>query len=259
MSGKVPFSLSLLMLLPLIQPVTAAEVPANTIDAQALTVLKKATDYIAKADSFSMALEYSYDVLQPSGMKIELGGTRKVQVSRPDRARIEFARRDGVRGNMFYDGKTVTLYNDEHKVYTQIQKDGSIGAVMDFLADNINIPIPARDFMSENATAILTANLMSAMYLGESSVNDVACHHLTLQTPEVDYQVWISSGKQPLPRRVVIDYKNAPSMPQFRANFLDWNMNPAITESVFSFMPEPGTEKIPLIIRTGNDTDEVKQ
>ena len=160
---------------------------------------------------------------------------------------------------MFYDGKTVTLYNDELKVYTQIAKEGTIGTVMDYLAENIDIPIPARDFMSEDAIAILTGNLMSAMYLGESTVNDVACHHIALQTPEVDYQVWISRGKQSLPKRVVIDYKNAPSQPQFRANFLDWNMKPAITGSEYSFKPGPGTEKIPMIIRASNDVEEGKQ
>ena len=229
----------------------AADPPTEAIESRAMDILKRSTDHLAKAGRFSMVLAYSYDALQPSGQKIEFGGMRKALISRPGSARIEFSRRDGLKGTLLYDGKTATLYNDELKVYTQIQREGTIGEVMDFLADEVDIPIPARDFLSENARAILTGNLMSARYLGESIIDGVACDHVALQTPDVDYQVWVMRGEATLPKRVVIDYKNAPGRPQFRGQFISWDTAPTIAESDFEFKPEAGMERIPLIIRSG--------
>ena len=117
----------------LIQPVMAADPPTEAIESRAMDILKRSTDHLAKAGRFSMVLAYSYDALQPSGQKIEFGGMRKALISRPGSARIEFSRRDGLKGTLLYDGKTATLYNDELKVYTQIQREGTIGEVMDFL------------------------------------------------------------------------------------------------------------------------------
>ena len=259
MPRKPLLCLYALIAMALIQPVMAADPPAEPIESRAMDILKGATDYLANAGTFRMALVFSYDALQPSGQKIEFGGVRKALISRPGRARIEFSRRDGLKGTLLYDGKTATLYNDELKVYTQIQREGTIGEVMDFLADEVDIPIPARDFLSEDARAILTGNLMSARYLGESIIDGVACDHVALQGPDVDYQVWVVRGEAPLPRRVVIDYKNAPGRPQFRGQFMSWDTDPTIAESDFEFKSEEGMEKIPLIIRSSNNLEGAAQ
>jgi hypothetical protein len=243
----------------LIQPVMAADPPAEPIESRAMDILEAAADHLAKAERFSVVLAYSYDALQASGQKIEFGGVRKALVSRPGGARIEFSRRDGLKGTLLYDGKTATLYNDGLKVYTQIKREGTIGDVMDFLADEVDIPMPARDFLSEDARDILTGNLMSARYLGESIIDGVACDHIALRTPGVDYQVWVMRGEAPLPKRFVIDHKNAPGQPQFRGQFLSWDMAPTIAASDFEFKVEEGVEKIPLIIRRRDNLEETGQ
>ncbi len=241
------------------QPGLAADTPLEAIECRAMDILKGATDHLAKAEKFSMILAYSYDTVQPSGQKIEFGGSRKALISRPAGARIEFSRRDGLQGTLLYDGKTATLYNDELKVYTQIQRVGTIGQMMDFLADEIDVSIPARDFLSEDARAILTGNLMSARYLGESIIDGAACDHVALQTPDVDYQVWVMRGEMPLPKRLVIDYKNEPGQPQFRGHFVSWDMAPSVAASDFAFKPDEGMERIPLIIRSSYNLGEAGQ
>ena len=243
----------------LFQPVMAADPSAEAIESEAMDILKSATDHLAKAGRFSMVLAYSYDTVQPSGQKIEFGGSRKALISRPAGARIEFSRRDGLQGTLLYDGKTATLYNEELKVYTQIQREGTIGQMMDFLADEIDIPIPARDFLSEDARTILAGSLLSARYLGESIIDGAACDHVALQTPDVDYQVWVMRGEMPLPKRLVIDYKNEPGQPQFRGHFVSWDMAPSVAASDFAFKPEEGMERIPLIIRSNYNPGEAGQ
>ena len=60
----------------------------------------------------------------------------------------------------------------------------------------------------------------------------------------IDFQVWIASEGDPLQMRLVIDYKNAPGEPQFRAMFRDWNFKPAVSDSLFVFKPGDGMKKI---------------
>jgi hypothetical protein len=57
-------------------------------------------------------------------------------------------------------------------------------------------------------------------------------------------QLWIAQGAQPLPRRVVITYKNAPGQPQFRADFYDWSVAPQADAAAFTFVPPAGAEQI---------------
>ena len=73
----------------------------------------------------------------------------------------------------------------------------------------------------------------------------IPAHHLAVRNETVDYQIWIAEGSQPLPIRVVLTYKNAEGQPQFRAQLLDWNLAPEVTESMFAFAPHQGAQKIP--------------
>ncbi|MFY9942197.1 MAG: DUF2092 domain-containing protein, partial [Desulfobacterales bacterium] len=71
--------------------------------------------------------------------------------------------------------------------------------------------------------------------------------HLAVRSAEVDLQVWITQGDQPLPRRVVLTYKNAPGRPQFRADLSDWDLSPKLAADSFAFTPPAGAEQIPLL------------
>ena len=69
-------------------------------------------------------------------------------------------------------------------------------------------------------------------------------HHLAARTATVDFQVWVADGDKPLPLRIVLTYKQAPGQPQYWAQFSDWNLAPAITDSTFSLQPPDGAQKV---------------
>jgi hypothetical protein len=57
----------------------------------------------------------------------------------------------------------------------------------------------------------------------------VPCDHLAVRTAGgVDFQVWIAQGDEPLPRRIVITYKDENGQPQFWADFSNWNLAPEL-------------------------------
>jgi hypothetical protein len=236
-----------LVLLLMAQGVSAADEQATSVNEQALTLLKRSADFIAGSRAISIAVEYGFDVVQASGQKVEFGGTRRIMVRRPDRARIEFARRDGTQGELVFDGKQVILVNKNEKLYSIENRSGDVGTVLDFVADKLGVPIPLRDFLAPDPAAVLTQGLVAARYGGEATIAGLPCDHLAFRTDAVDYQVWISRGEQPLPRRLVITYREAEGQPQFWAQFVTWDINPELGDSLFVYEPVDGAEEIPFI------------
>ena len=236
-----------LLLVMMSQVAGAADEQATLIDEQALTLLKKTADFIAGAGSFSFSAEYGFDAVQASGQKIEFGGSRKFMVRRPDRARIEFARRDGTAGELILDGKRVVLVNKNKNLYSTANRTGNVGTILDFVADKLGVVVPLHDFLGPDSAAVLTQGLVSARYGGEATIAGVACDHVAIRTDVVDYQVWISRGEQPLPRRLVITYREAEGQPQFWAQFIKWDVNPELGDSLFVYAPGEGAEEIPFV------------
>jgi hypothetical protein len=89
--------------------------------------------------------------------------------------------------------------------------------------------------------------LTSSSYVEEDALFDVPTDHLAARSAEVDLQVWVAQGEQPLPRRVILTYKNAPGQPQFRADFTEWNLSPKVAADSFTFTPPAGAEQIPFL------------
>jgi hypothetical protein len=69
--------------------------------------------------------------------------------------------------------------------------------------------------------------------------------HYAFREPEVDWEVWIQDGDQPLPRKLSIVDRTDPSHPTFTAR-LSWTINPTFKDSDFTFTPGADAKKIQL-------------
>src|SRR5215471_1644234 len=122
----LPLVLSLIIMT---VPVLGAEeqnpVPSAS-EQKAMTILKNMSEYLAKAERFSVTIRDGYDAVQESGQKIEYGEVRKVTVSRPDRVRFEIERSDGEKGLVIFDGKEITVYTAKKNVYATLSKPGTL-------------------------------------------------------------------------------------------------------------------------------------
>jgi hypothetical protein len=84
---------------------------------------------------------------------------------------------------------------------------------------------------------------------------DVPCDHLAVRTSKgVDFQVWVAQGSEPLPRRIVITYQEEPGQPQFWADLSDWNLSPEISDTLFTFTPPAGADRIQFLAEVGGAT-----
>jgi hypothetical protein len=118
---------------------------------------------------------------------------------------------------------------------------------------------PLAELLSSKLAETLAKKVSAAYYVGEESIAGVPCDHLALRGDQADMQLWIPQDAQPLPRRLVITYKDAAGQPQFWAQFGDWNLSPEVPDSLFAFTPPEGAAKIAFAARKPVSTVAGKQ
>jgi hypothetical protein len=227
--------------------VAQSEAPAESADAEATNYLNKMADFLAKAEQFSVTLRIGYDVLQESGEKIEFGEIRKLVLRRPDRLRVDIEQSDGDKGLVIFNGKDITAYNEKDKVFASASGPGDLDGAVTYLVSELKLRLPLAMMFVSRLPSELERRVREVETVERSTIMDVPCVHLAARADDVDFQVWIPSDGQPLPRRVVITYKHEDGQPQFWADFFDWNLTPNPSESLFAFTPPEGVQKIPFL------------
>lgn len=241
------FSILTLLLILTAGETFAATATVGEQDPQAKAILLKMADFLGKAPAFSVTLRSGYDAIQADGQVIEFGERRRILLQRPDRVRIAVERSDGDQGLVLFDGKAITVFKADDKVYARAEQPGTLDDAIVYLVKDLQLTLPlARMFRSDFAQD-LEKQLTAVRYVEESTLFDVPTDHLAARSAEVDLQVWIARGEQPLPRRAILTYKTAPGQPQFRADFLDWSLSPALPADSFTFTPPADAEQIPFI------------
>jgi hypothetical protein len=237
-----------LLVVGLTVPVLSAQEQGSTqspSELQGMSILKKMTEFLAAAGRFSVSIRDGYDVVQESGQKIEFGEIRDVTVSRPDRLRIDVERSDGQKGFVIFDGKDITIYTADNNIYATTSKQGTLDQAIKYALDDLKIRMPLALMLLSTLPSELDKLGVSADYVETTTIMDVPCDHLAARTAAgVDFQVWVAQGDQPLPRRIVITYKDQNGQPQFWADLSKWNLAPDVSDALFAFASPNGAERI---------------
>jgi hypothetical protein len=222
-------------------PAAALAQPAG-IDPQATAILKRSLDYLAGLKAFSVDTTSTIEMVLTSGQKIQFDNAAVASVQRPDKL---VARRKGdlVNQAFYYDGKNLSLYNPDQKVYATVAAPNTLEAMIDFARDSLDIIVPAGDLLYRNALELLTADVKSGFVVGKGVVGGVRCDHLAFRNADVDWQIWIQEGAKPLPRKYVITSTQVAGAPQF-AVLASWNTAPKFAASTFLFAPAKGAQRI---------------
>ena len=216
-------------------------------DLEAGRILYEMANIIAKAPAMSVTIRSGYDAIQEDGQRIEFGEKRRIMLQRPDRVRVDVQRSDGDKGQILFDGKTITAFRAADNVFARVEKNGTIDEILVFMVKDLQMTMPLARMFLTNFPQALEKQVTSVSYVEEDHLFDVPTDHLAARSAAIDLQLWVTQGEQPLPRRVVITYKNAEGEPQFWAEFSDWTLSPKIEADSFSFTPPTGAEMIPLL------------
>ena len=229
-------------------PVRAADpTPAPEVSAQdraARVLLLGMADFMARAPAMSVTMRSGYDAIQADGQRIEFGERRRILMQRPDKLRVDVERSDGERGTVVFDGRWITAFKPAENVYARVEKPGTLDQALVYMVRDLQATLPLARMFTTGFPVDLDKRATSVAFVEECSLFDVPTDHVAVRSAEVDLQLWIAKGPEPLPRRVIVTYKNAPGEPQFRADLYDWSVPAKLDTAAFAFVPPAGAEQI---------------
>jgi len=213
-------------------------------DPAARALLLDMANFVARAPAMSVTMRSGYDAIQADGQRIEFGERRRILMQRPDKIRVEVERSDGERGTVVFDGRWITAFKPADNVYARVEKAGTLDQALVYMVRDLQATLPLARMFTTGFPVDLDRRATSVALVEECSLFDVPTTHLAVRSADVDLQLWIAKGPEPLPRRVVITYKSAPGQPQFRADLYDWSVAPKVDAAAFAFVPPAGAEQI---------------
>jgi hypothetical protein len=226
----------------------AGQAQSVGIAPEAKQILKASTDFMASQQRFTADTRNTLEIVLTSGQKIEFNSTGRQSVQRPNKLRSERSG-DLVEQLFVYDGKSLTLYQPNEKVYAQVAAPGTLEEMLDFARTQYDVVAPFGDVIFKNAYDILMDGVTEGMVVGKAVIEGVLCDHLAFRAGDVDWQIWIQEGTQPLPRRIVITTLDLPNAPQFSVTVTRWNLEPAFDAQTFTFTPQAGMKQIEFLPR----------
>jgi hypothetical protein len=222
-------------------PLAYAQTPA--VDPAALQKLERMTKFLDGMPQLSVKTFSTLEDIHASGHRVDHEVAANVIVKRPDKL---VAMRVGglLDQRLYYDGKTLTLYNPSEKVYASEPAPPTVEKAIDFARETVGVLLPAADLMYRNAYPLLTQGLTLATVVGEAVIGGVKSDHLLFSRPGVDFQIWIAQGSQPWPQKYTVTDTASANLLSVTTRFSGWNSAPAAGDAKFAFEPPKGTQKI---------------
>jgi hypothetical protein len=223
--------------------VAKSAVVKPAIDPQADELMRRMGDYLAQAQFFSVNAEVWQDVQLPSGQRVQAGRTIDLQVRRPNRFHAEVRSTRRNRG-LYYDGTSITLLNSVQNFYGSIPAPASLDEALDAASERFGITLPLEDLIVSDPYQNAMGKVTSGILLGPVTVLGVPCEHLAFSLGTVDWQIWIEDGARPVPRKIVITYKDEEGSPEYTAILSNWDFETKLPDFLFNFEPPAGASKI---------------
>lgn len=227
-------------------PSTAA--PATSVagerDPEAIAALERMGAFLRSLPKFEIDADATTEQVLDNGQMLQFPGTIGIVVQRPNKMRANFYSTNK-RREFFYDGKTLTMFSPRMGFYAQVDAPPTIAETVKAMIDRLDLVIPLADLFQMGVDPQLTARIKSATFAGKDIIDDEACNHYAFRQADVDWQIWIRDGDQPLPCRWVVTSIDEPGTPSYEVT-LAWDLNPAIPPEAFTFVPPPGADRLPI-------------
>ncbi|UXN66417.1 DUF2092 domain-containing protein (plasmid) [Phyllobacterium sp. A18/5-2] len=216
---------------------------ASAGEAEAKTILKAMSDYLAAQKTISFKYDTNLEVVTKEHQKIMLASSGTMEMGRPDKIR---ATRSGGFANveMTFDGKTLTLLGKDDNLYTQFEVPGTIDHLIDELRYTYNRPVPGADLLVGDVYGELMQDVVDVKDLGSGVIGGTECDHLAFRAKEVDWQIWVAQGEKPYPCRYVITDPKADQGPQYSVQISDWKTGTDVVADNFSFKAPTDANKV---------------
>ncbi|VVE75167.1 hypothetical protein PSP31120_00409 [Pandoraea sputorum] len=221
---------------------STSSAPASGVDPDAVQALHTMGTYLQSLQRFRVFTDLTGERVLADGQKLQHGASATLEVDRPHRLRavMKSARTER---EIIYDGKQATLYSPQQKYYASVPFDGTLAQLVDALRARYGVELPLADLFSWGTPEAQHQKFESAMFAGQDYVGSDLCDHYAFRQSGIDWQIWITSGSKPLPRKVVVTRTDDDARPQ-STSVLSWQPGFSIKPSTFDFRPPAGAKRI---------------
>lgn len=217
---------------------------ADELEPKALSALEQMGGYLRSLAQFRIEADSRTDQVLENGQVVEFRHHTRLQAKRPDKLHVS-VESDGKRRSLFYDGKRFTLFDSRSGYFASQDGPADISGLLDQLSQRYGIELPLADLFRWNRDTANAVGLSSALLIGHDSLDGKACDHYAFRQPDIDWQLWIRQGPQPVPCRLVISRRDTAEQPRHSVDY-QWQLSPALSPDDFEFTPPPGARAVPL-------------
>jgi hypothetical protein len=225
-------------------PSTAADVgpgPGNLTKPQ--VVLRGMCETLTRAEAFRFKTENTMDEMLESGQMVQFASSADVIFRRPNHFRVD-GKSDFGDERIWCDGTQMNILNVDRNRYATIDVPDTAEAMFEMLIVQYGSSIPLADLFAADPYPLLTQGIRAGYYVGKAHVGSHVCHHLAFRQDTLDWQIWVDTGEQAVPRQVVITYKDVPGDPQYVATLDQWDFTPTISDKTFQFKAPSDATKV---------------
>lgn len=216
----------------------------SAIDEDADRLLRAMSSYLSGLKTLSFDYDTDQEIIDRWGQKLQYSASGAVMASRPDKLHVT---RKGPYADVeaTLNGKLIFLYGRGLNIFAQMENPGTtIDTGLEEFRMSTGLDAAGADLLSADPYAVLTETVDEGNFVGTAFVGGVECDHLAFRTEIVDWQIWIRKGEQPVPVKYVITSKWVTGAPQYSVRLTNWNVEPKLDESIFTFSPPAGAKKI---------------
>lgn len=198
-------------------------VPADESEMNPFNLYREAVASLETAQTFSVHVEKQYDVIMLDGAKIQYSGAMDMLVRREGALHIDYG--DDVSAKeAWYDGSVLTLVDHLNNVYAQVPAEGRVRNMVVDLNERYALDLPLAPLLSLRIAGEFESSVQSTTYLGLHDADGEPCHHVLYRGKNIDLQVWFTTGKERLVRKLVATFWRIEGEPQQTLVFSDWNL-----------------------------------
>jgi len=225
-------------------PAGSAQPAANAVDPASIQALKNMGAHLQTLKRFKVTTDLTGERVLADGQKLQHSATANLEVVRPNmlRARMFSARAER---EIFYDGKLATIFIPAQKAYSTVEFTGNLGELINRLEERYGVEMPMADMFLWGTPAAPLDKIESAMNAGQDFIDNDLCDHYAFRQGMFDWQIWITTGDKPLPRKLVITNRSDEARPQ-SVQYFGWNLKPTFKDSIFKFTPPKGATAVEL-------------
>jgi hypothetical protein len=215
------------------------------VDADALAALEKMGAALRARNIFVMNADVTKEDVLDSGEKLQFAGTLDVRARRPDHFRMSLVS-DLQDRQIYYDGKSVTVYSPRLGVYASFTAPATIAQTLMVARERYDIELPLADLFTWGTDNSAAAKLTSGFLVRPERIGGRACNHYAFRQQNADWQIWIAAEEPALPCKLVITNTQDESRPQYSA-VMRWTFPTTLADADFAFVPPASSNKIVIV------------